>query len=132
MIDQPRVGIGALAFASRGDLGLDKMRVVQCALSRICGVCAQTLDRPVVFLGSEQEAARNAFWFPPTHRSCAEHALRTWARDWPASVGQREPVDRWVMVATSGFEFVRPTRELVDRRPTFVPNSLVEELPVPA
>lgn len=132
MMDQPRTGIGELAFASRGDLGLDKMRVVQCALSRICGVCAQTLERPVVFIGSEVEVARNAFFFPPTHRRCAEHALRTWAQDWPASLGQKGSVDRWVMVATSGFEFVRPTREMLDRRPTFEPNSQVEELSVPA
>ncbi len=131
MIDQPRVGIGELAYASRGDLGLDKKRVVQCALSRDCGVCAQTLDRPVVFVGTEAELARNAFVFPPTHRACAEHALRTWARDWPASLGQRDPVERWVMVATSGFEFVRPTSEMLDRRATFEPNSRVEELSVP-
>ena len=130
MIDQPRVGIGELAFASGGDLGLVRARVTQCALSRICGVCARTLDRPVVFLGSEEELARNAFHFPPTHRACAEHALRTWARQWPASLGHREPPRRWVLASTSGFEFLRPGRDQEDRRPAFAPNAGVEELAV--
>jgi hypothetical protein len=30
-----------------------------------------------------------------------------------------------VLVSTSGFEFVRPNREDLDRRPTFEPNSLL-------
>ena len=127
MIDQPSVGIGDLPFASKGDLGLDKMRVTQCALSRICGVCAQTLDRPVVFLGSAQEAEDNAFHFPPTHRACAEHALRHWARTWGVALGQAKQPERWVLVTTAGFEFVRPTHESVDRRPVFAPNSVIQD-----
>ena len=127
MIDQPSIGIGDLPFASKGDLGLDKMRVTQCALSRICGVCAQTLDRPVVFLGTAAEAEANAFHFPPTHRSCAEHALRHWARTWWVALGQAQRPDRWVLVSTSGFEFVRPTHDSVDRRPVFAPNSVLDD-----
>ena len=127
MIDQPSIGIGDVPFASKGDLGLDKMRVTQCALSRICGVCAQTLDRPVVFLGSAEEAAANAVHFPPTHRACAEHALRHWGQSWNAALGHPTPPQRWVMVTTSGFEFVRPTHDASDRRPVFSPNSVLEQ-----
>ncbi len=132
MIDQPRTGIGELPFASKGDLGLDKKRVTQCALSRICGVCAQTLDRPVVFVGSGEELARNAFHFPPTHRACAEHALEHWAPSWSAALGHPAQPDSWVMVTTSGFEFVRQNADAVDRRPVFSPNSVIEETRVPA
>jgi hypothetical protein len=31
----------------------------------------------------------------------------------------------WQVVETAGFEFVRPAREDLDRRPTFQPNSLL-------
>ena len=31
----------------------------------------------------------------------------------------------WVLVRTAGFEFVRPAREDLDRRPRFEPNSLL-------
>ncbi len=86
--DQPVVGIGELPFASMGDLGLDKAKVIQCALSRICGVCAESLGRPIAFLGSAEEAGRNEFHFPPAHLACAELALETWAREWSASLGQ--------------------------------------------
>ncbi|MGA9582476.1 MAG: hypothetical protein WBR13_10965 [Allosphingosinicella sp.] len=132
MIDQPRTGIGELPFASMGDLGLDKKRVTQCALSRICGVCAQSLDRPVAFVGSGEELARNAFHFPPTHRACAEHALAHWAPTWSASLGHSTPPESWVLVTTSGFEFVRQNADAVDRRPVFSPNSILEQVETPA
>ncbi|WP_445255841.1 hypothetical protein [Nocardioides aurantiacus] len=132
MIDQPRTGIGDLPFASMGDLGLDKKRVTQCALSRICGVCAQSLDRPVAFVGSGEELARNAFHFPPTHRACAEHALTHWAPTWSASLGHSSPPESWVLVTTSGFEFVRQNADAVDRRPVFSPNSILEQVETPA
>jgi hypothetical protein len=83
--------------------------VTQCALSRICGVCGETLGRPIAFLGTPEEQGRNAFHLPPMHVSCAEGA-RT---------------DDQVLVSTSGFEFVRPSREDEDRRPTFQPNSIL-------
>ena len=90
MIDMPAGGLesrGDIPFASMGDLGLDKRKVTQCALSRICGVCGESLARPVAFLGSVEEADRNAFHFPPSHIECAETALevcgrRTRARPW--------------------------------------------------
>ena len=49
-------------------------RVPQCALSRICGMCGETLGRPLAFLGTELEVGRNAFHFPPLHEGCAEAA----------------------------------------------------------
>ena len=83
--------------------------VTQCALSRICGACGESLGRPIAFVGTPEEEGRNAFHLPPMHVSCAE-AART---------------DDQVLVSTSGFEFVRPGRDDTDRRPTFQPNSLL-------
>ena len=101
--------------ASDGGLGdLVGRRVTQCALSRICGVCAEPLGRPVVFLGTPTEVGRNAFHAPPLHASCAEDLRRFPGAD-----------PDWRVVPTAGFEFVRPAREDLDRRPTFQPNSLL-------
>ncbi len=86
-------------------------RVTQCALSRICGSCGESLGRPLAFVGPEVEVGRNAFHFPPLHPQCARELL------------VRQP--GWSMVTTSGFEFVRPSREDLDRRPTFQPNSIL-------
>ncbi|MGH3362404.1 MAG: hypothetical protein ACRDOM_08090 [Nocardioides sp.] len=90
---------------------LDGPRVTQCALSRICGSCGRPLGRPIAFVGTDLEAGRNAFHAPPLHLSCAQ-ALMVERADWQ-------------LVTTAGFEFVRPTREDADRRPTFQPNSLL-------
>ncbi len=104
-----------LPFAWSGSLEhLDGRRVTQCALSRVCGVCGRTLGRPVAFVGTPEEVGRNAFHAPPLHDGCAESL-----RDLPGA----DPT--WQTVTTSGFEFVRPSREDVDRRPTFQPNSLL-------
>ena len=83
--------------------------VTQCALSRICGVCGESLGRPIAFVGSPEEEGRNAFHLPPMHVSCAQGVQEA---------GQ-------VLGSSSGFEFVRPNREDLDRRPTFEPNSLL-------
>ena len=88
--------------------------VTQCALSRICGCCAESLGRPVAFLGTPEEVGRNAFHYPPMHTSCADALRRTPAAD-----------PHWEVVLTSGFEFVRPGRDDPDQRPTFQPNSLL-------
>ena len=93
-----------------GDLGLDKRKVTQCALSRICGVCAESLARPVAFLGSVEEADRNEFHFPPAHVACAEAALEVWGR-LSAALGHPAEPEAWALVTTSGFEFIRPTPE---------------------
>ena len=60
------------------------------------------------------EVGRNAFHAPPLHRDCADDLLHLPDAD-PA----------WQLVETAGFEFVRPAREDVDRRPTFQPNSML-------
>ena len=104
--------IATRRFAWGGSLDdLVGARVTQCALSRICGSCGRPLGRPIAFVGTSTEVGRNAFHAPPLHLECA-HALR------------RERPD-WELVTTAGFEFVRPGREDVDRRPTFQPNSLL-------
>ena len=126
MIDQPQGGIRELPFASMGDLGLDKAKVIQCALSRICGVCAEGLGRPVAFVGSDEEAGRNEFHFPPAHIECAELTMRTWAREWASALGQASTPAGWTMVTTSGFEFIRMGKDAVDRRPVFSPNSVID------
>ena len=108
-------------------------RVPQCALSRICGMCGETLGRPIAFLGTELEVGRNGFHFPPMHVECAETAQTLYA-DLPANalgIGDQEAFgeagdeshEPWVLVTTSGFEFVRPSTEQLDRRPVFEPNS---------
>ena len=128
MIDQPAGGLdirgGDVPFASMGDLGLDKRKVTQCALSRICGVCGESLARPVAFLGSEAEADRNEFHFPPTHVACAELAIEVWGTT-GCLAGALLAAVVWALVTTSGFEFVRPTPEWTDRRPVFSPNSVL-------
>ena len=131
MIDQPAGGQdmrhGDLPFASMGDLGLDKRKVTQCALSRICGVCAESLSRPVAFLGSVEEAGRNEFHFPPAHVGLRGGGLEVWATILQRGAGPPAPPEAWVLVTTSGFEYIRPTSEWEDRRAVFSPNSLIEE-----
>ena len=106
-----------LPFACAHDDGsgslesLNGRRVTQCALSRICGGCGRPLGRPIAFAGTELEVGRNAFHFPPLHAECAQ-----------ALVAQ---VSDLQVVTTAAFEFVRPNREDLDRRPTFQPNSLL-------
>ena len=104
---------------------LDARRVTQCALSRICGVCGAGLGRPIAFLGSPHERARNAFHFPPTHEECARRLVpRLRSLDVPA-LGHDEVVVDWVVVTTAGFEYVRPVRGDEDPRARFEPNSLL-------
>ena len=92
----------------------DRAWVTQCALSRICGGCAMSLGRPVAFLGTTDEINRNAFHLPPMHRVCAEELLAAPGAD-----------PEWQLVTTAGFEFVRPSRDEIETRPTFQPNSLL-------
>lgn len=105
----------ATAFAWEGSLGtLDRKKVTQCALSRVCGWCAGSLSRPVAFVGTPEEVGRNEFHLPPLHVACGAALSAAPGAD-PA----------WVQVSTSGFEYVRPGRDDVDREPRFVPNSLL-------
>ncbi|KRA32541.1 MULTISPECIES: hypothetical protein [unclassified Nocardioides] len=98
-------------FAWQGGI-LDRRRVTRCALARLCGVCGETLGRPIVFVGDAEEEARNTFHLPPLHEACARSLL--------ASVDEGA-----VLVRTGGFEFVRPGRDDPDPMPRFEPNSRV-------
>jgi len=109
--------VAPFAWETTADGGLREpvaKLVIQCALSRICGVCRDSLGRPVAFVGTTAEVGRNAFHAPPMHVGCAEQLRRLPGAD-----------PTWQVVTTSGFEFVRANREDVDRRPTFQPNSLL-------
>ena len=103
---------------------LNGARVTQCALSRICGVCGAGLDRPVAFVGTPHEDARDAFHFPPLHVDCAEEVLAALRRlDVPLPGQEASTVDDddLVLVTCAAFEFVRPTAADRDRRPVFTP-----------
>ena len=105
----------AWEIGPEGGLGeLVKRKVTQCALSRICAVCAESLGRPIVFVGTPDEVGRNAFHVPPLHSACASALLQAPGAD-----------PDWEVVETAGFEYVRPAKEDLDRRPTFQPNSLL-------
>lgn len=91
---------------------LAKSKVTQCALSRVCGGCGQSLGRPIAFVGTPDEVGRNAFRAPPLHTACAEDVRRA-----------LDP--EWQVVLTGGFEYVRPGKDDADPRPTFQPNSLL-------
>lgn len=109
---------------------LDKRRVTQCALSRVCGICGAGLGRPLVLFGNTEEADRSAFHFPPAHLGCVRALLEAYAgadEQFPGGMlGQDKRPSSWVTVTTGGFEFVRPRRDQADRRPTFCPNSVLE------
>jgi len=104
--------VTASLFAWEGG-ALVGRKVTQCALSRVCGGCGVSLGRPIAFLGTADEVGRNAFHAPPLHLTCAEDVRRA-----------MDPT--WELVTTAGFEFVRPTKDDADRRPTFQPNSLLD------
>ena len=126
----PRLGV-PVPFACAYDDGraslslLNKARVTQCALSRICGVCGGGLDRTVSFVGTGVEEGRNAFHFPPLHAGCAaslvavvrQHAVPLPGQD--AVTAGADPV----VVLAPGFEFVRPTAADPDPRPVFAPHA---------
>ena len=100
-----------------------KRRAIQCALSRICGLCGISLGWPVAFLGSEQEAAGNALHFPPLHEDCAKAALWLYPPLGPGVLGIEGAPESWVLVTTGGFELERPADRHGDQRVVFHPNS---------
>jgi hypothetical protein len=108
--------------------GLDKRRVTQCALSRVCGVCGATLGRPLAFVGSRVELDRMAFHFPPTHVACAESLLYAYAGVVDPVLGLDVAPGEWVVATTASFEFVRAGRDDADRRPAFTPNGIHEQV----
>ena len=106
---------------------LDGRRVTQCALSRVCGVCGRGLGRPLAFVGSQEEADRNAFHFPPCHLECARALLDAVTRLGVPVLGQVVPDPSWVLTTTAAFEFVRPSRGDADLRPTFQPHEVLTQ-----
>ena len=128
--DLPRDAAGcpipfACGTASTTLVSLDRRRVTQCALSRICGVCGASLGRPLTLLGTPAESARNAFHFPPAHWECAQ-ALQADLRAVTGPALGQDADAEWVLVTTGGFEFVRPGRDDEDTWPTFQPNSRLD------
>lgn len=87
---------------------LNGKRAVQCALSRVCALCAQSLSYPLAFLGDHEAADTRAYTYPPMHLACAEAAVRLYAPT-PAATGGR-PVGAWAVLLTGSFELERPTR----------------------
>ncbi len=104
---------------------LDRRRVTQCALSRVCAACGSGLGRPLVLIGTAREVGRNAFHLPPLHRECAQALVTAYAEVTEPVFGQDDVPATWHLVTTGGFEFVRPARDDADPRPTFQPNSVV-------
>jgi hypothetical protein len=104
---------------------LNRRRVIQCALSRICGMCGASLDNPVAFVGTAEDADRLAFRVPPLHRACAEAALELYPRLSGRVLGYPDRGSVWALVVTGGFELERPQQRggLV----TFRPNSVTSD-----
>lgn len=91
-----------------------RARVTQCALSRVCGVCAEPLGRPIAFLGTEEEIGRNRYHAPPMHVDCATRLQESPLAD-----------PTWRLMTTAAFEFVRPGRDEPETESVFCPLSLL-------
>jgi hypothetical protein len=104
-----------------------KKRAVQCALSRICGLCGESLSWGVTFLGSPEEADANLFHFPPLHRECAAAALELYPPLAVPVLGQQLVLHEWALVVTGGFELIRPASREGDMRVGFRTNSATED-----
>jgi hypothetical protein len=87
---------------------LNARRVTQCALSRVCAMCAQTLAFPLAFLGDQEAADRRSYRYPPMHVPCAETAVRLYPPTPAAATGRGD--DAWVMLLTGSFQVERPSR----------------------
>jgi len=115
------------------DLGtVVNSRAIQCALSRICGLCGLSLSGAPTFVGSAAEADANGFRFPPMHEDCASYALETYPRLGVPVLGQPLVLAEWEVVLTGGFELERPARRGPDMHVTFHPNAVRERRTVPA
>jgi hypothetical protein len=133
LADRPKAGGLPVPFACEDDGGaLDhsrvvKRRAIRCALSRICGICGETLSRPVAFFGPQAEGDAGSFTFPPTHLECAREALDLFVPIGGRHLGQAEAPLVWVLVTTGGFDLIRPTRRggIVQFRPNSVIDTTV-------
>ncbi len=123
---------GPVPFVCEDDRGaaslrqLVKKRVIQCALSRICSVCGDPLDRPLAMMGTREELLRQEFHLPPLHVGCAEAIAEEVRGADFAVLGQEQAVSTWMLVTTGGFEHERPQSWDADQRPRFRPNSVEE------
>ncbi len=113
---RPKAGGLPVPFACEDDGGaLDhsvvvRRRAIRCALSRICGLCGESLTRPIAFFGPLAEWDAGLFKFPPTHLVCAREALDLFVPIGGRHLGQAEPPLQWALVTTGGFDLIRPTR----------------------
>lgn len=119
--------VGEYDDGTRGVGELNRKRVIQCALSRICGLCGRSLEWQVAFLGSADDADRNGFAYPPLHKACAEAAARLYLVLTVPVLGQEPEVREWALVLTGGFELERPGSRGGDQRALFHPNSVISD-----
>lgn len=127
---RPKSGGLPVPFACEDDDGaLDhsvvvRRRAIRCALSRICGICGESLSRPIAFVGPVAESDAGLFTFPPAHVVCARDALNLFVPIGGRHLGQAEPPLVWTLVTTGGFDLIRPSRRggVVQ----FRPNSVIE------
>lgn len=99
---------------------VNQRRAVQCALSRVCAMCAQSLGYPLAFLGDREAAGERTYTYPPMHVPCAEAAVRLYPPPvGPSTVAGARPIrgahaaaqpHGWVMLTTGSFDVQRPTR----------------------
>lgn len=116
-------------FVSEDDDGLldhaviVRRRAIRCALSRICGICGESLTWPVAFVGPDAEATAGLFRYPPLHPGCAREALDLFAPLGGGYLGHVDASDHWTLTVTSGFDIVRPQRR--GQPVLFRPNSVI-------
>lgn len=119
-------------FVSEDDDGLldhamiVRRRAIRCALSRICGICAESLTWPVAFIGPEDEAAVELFRYPPLHPGCAREALDLFAPLGGGFLGHADTPEAWTLTLTGGFDLVRP--QWRGQPVLFHPNSVIDEV----
>lgn len=124
--------VGAYDDGRIDHASVNRKRVIQCALSRICGLCGNSLEWPIAFVGSVEESRGNAFTYPPLHVACAEDALAIYAPLGDGFLGRGVAPAEWALVATGGFELERPANRTGDQRLFFHPNSVSEQRSVRA
>ncbi len=113
----------------------NRRRSIQCALSRLCGMCGISLEYDIAFLGGPKAAESRSFTDPPMHVACAEAALQLCphlaAHSTPREERSGEPEGKrrlrpgvttadlfagdrpseWVLYLTHNFEIERATGE---------------------
>ena len=114
---------------------INRRRSIQCALSRLCGMCGTSLEYDIAFLGGPKAAESRSYTDPPMHVACAEAALAlcphlarhaTTPENRASPEGERRRLrpgvttadlfagDRpseWVLYLTHNFEIERATAE---------------------